>query len=1551
MPARGKKAAVEPKGATGEVEDRSNENKATASTTRSTASFNAPSVQSILQDSLTKISLEYWAPGNAQKKPFSASIIEQIYSEEIGGSEAATSRLVLLELSFYLENYLWPNYTPGTCTYAHLMSIVLMINEKCRESVPAWDCFKSDKTRAQLLLVELLALRAHESMTMKDRAQYVIFLVNLFQSIWNEVVQPVVVRLVSIPIWCNLIESKRAHLFESHSRLNKTWSAVQKLHATAFSEAGATDQSATTNSSAMDVDAPEAGGSKPKKGSKAKKASSSKAIKSESNDGDAWKQVCAPGSMVPIDLERNFLVYILNDYFTHLNSIEANGAAVDPQLVHYLERFLELQIDLLNQLPTRRFYRTLFESSHFIILSKASPFYNLEQGKLFKQLLSILHFYEHFEIDDFTGEALTDAQVSDSHYKTVQRAQSTAFKHFVPELRRFALTNVASVDTRSALLKWLEPLTNEQLADFCTRLDLIGAHGVLNSPELDRERLLDVFIAHLERRQSQIDAINAKSLYPDEKLLWDTNAVPDSTFTGESPLALPKLNLQFLTFHDHLLRNFTLFRLESAYEIREDVEDAVKRMQPRCTIAGTTVMRGWARMALPISEFAVTHVAKKIIGEPYPEKVFAEVKYSLPTRGDTIRGEWDSLKAHDIVFLVSIKAKIPDSAQNAPISSSSKSHGKHNKKNQSSQQPDNISSFDFPTQYGIVSVRGAEVVEIKDENGRVISDADIDVAPSKDKSRARSHGTFRSLKISLDPAQYHHDISLPVSNAANDKKIVAPTEISSDETPGIYKTFNLIIRRSSKENNFKAILETIRQLMNTKFVVPKWLTDVFLGYGDPTASTNVEAAQSIDYVDTFLSVEHLRQSFPGKRVSINSSQADKKKSKTTAQLPDTRELYRATFEGDEVKVDAYQKKSTSPYPSAVVKRNPIQFTPTQIGAISTAMNKGLTLVVGPPGTGKTDVSVQIVSNWYHNFPHQRTLLVTHSNNALNQLFEKIMVLDVDERHMLRLGHGGGMLETEKDFSKPGRVNYMLQRRMDLLSRVEQLAVAINHPTDVAYTVETAKNFHTVFVVAKWEKFLHQMAQEMGRDGLTKTASTLVSTLFPFTKFFLDLPQPLFPPTGDIDHHIDFANQLWNEIQNIFSELEECRAFEVLRSSYDRGNYLLTKQAKIVAMTCTHAALKRGDLVKLGFKFDNILMEEAGQILEIETFIPMMLQEQALDAEPRLKRVVLIGDHNQLPPVVKNMAFQRYAHLDQSLFTRFVRLGVPTITLDAQGRARPSLAALYAWRYSGLSNLSHVEATPEFQQANPGFAYDYQLIDVPDYQGMGEIEPNPHFIQNLGEAEFVVATYMYMRILGYPREKISIITSYNGQKHLIRDVIKQRCAWDPRFGTPHKITTVDRFQGQQNDYILLSLVRTRTIGHLRDVRRLVVAMSRARLGLYIFGRRDLFKDCYELTPTFSKLLQRPTTLHLVKGEQYGSITRGVNEKVVEPFEIQDVVHMGQVVLPNYASAGPDAPLASHIPEPTNGDDASSNSSDDVLPYEEANQEDDTNGTDSKMDVSQ
>ena len=216
------------------------------------------------------------------------------------------------------------------------------------------------------------------------------------------------------------------------------------------------------------------------------------------------------------------------------------------------------------------------------------------------------------------------------------------------------------------------------------------------------------------------------------------------------------------------------------------------------------------------------------------------------------------------------------------------------------------------------------------------------------------------------------------------------------------------------------------------------------------------------------------------------------------------------------------------------------------------------------------------------------------------------------------------------------------------------------------------------------------------------------------------------------------------------------------------------------MTCTHAAIARRRFVDLGFKFDSIVMEEAAQVLEIETIIPILLQNIDVVDECRLKRVVLIGDHLQLPPVVKHPAFQRFSHLDQSLFARFIRLGVPCIQLDAQGRTRHEICALYSWRYisksmpNGLQTLQIIKELPQYGFANAGFAHVFQCVNVTAFQGKGEFCPTPYFYHNLGEAEYVVATYQYMRLLGYPANKITILTTYNGQKHLIRDVLKRRC---------------------------------------------------------------------------------------------------------------------------------------------------------------------------------
>lgn len=156
----------------------------------------------------------------------------------------------------------------------------------------------------------------------------------------------------------------------------------------------------------------------------------------------------------------------------------------------------------------------------------------------------------------------------------------------------------------------------------------------------------------------------------------------------------------------------------------------------------------------------------------------------------------------------------------------------------------------------------------------------------------------------------------------------------------------------------------------------------------------------------------------------------------------------------------------------------------------------------------------------------------------------------------------------------------------------------------------------------------------------------------------------------------------------------------------------------------------------------------------------------------------------------------------------------------------------------------------------------------------------------------------MRLMGYPASKISILTTYNGQKHLIRDVIQQRCGENPLIGQPHKVTTVDRYQGQQNDYIIISLVRTRAVGHLRDVRRLVVAMSRARLGLYIFARVDLFRNCYELSPAFRQLCSRPQKLCLVPWEAYQTQRKNDAPPQGQLFVSEDMPHLAKFVFDMY-----------------------------------------------------
>ena len=119
------------------------------------------------------------------------------------------------------------------------------------------------------------------------------------------------------------------------------------------------------------------------------------------------------------------------------------------------------------------------------------------------------------------------------------------------------------------------------------------------------------------------------------------------------------------------------------------------------------------------------------------------------------------------------------------------------------------------------------------------------------------------------------------------------------------------MRRKPKENNFKAVLETIRDLMNTECVVPDWLHDILLGYGDPSAAhyTNMpNQAETLDFKDTFINLDHIKSSFPDHQVVANDNSAKLIRP------------FRLTFEEDE---GSRKKITVEPY--TIEKRGPYLF--------------------------------------------------------------------------------------------------------------------------------------------------------------------------------------------------------------------------------------------------------------------------------------------------------------------------------------------------------------------------------------------------------------------------------------------------------------------------------------------------------------------------------------------------------------------------------------------------------------------------------------------------
>ena len=279
----------------------------------------------------------------------------------------------------------------------------------------------------------------------------------------------------------------------------------------------------------------------------------------------------------------------------------------------------------------------------------------------------------------------------------------------------------------------------------------------------------------------------------------------------------------------------------------------------------------------------------------------------------------------------------------------------------------------------------------------------------------------------------------------------------------------------------------------------------------------------------------------------------------------------------------------------------------------------------------------------------------------------------------------------------------------------------------------------------------------------------------------------------------------------------------------RINSNLFDEARVVASTLVGSANR----VLEGMKFGTLFIDEAAQALEAACWIPMR----------RVTRVVLAGDHCQLPPMVKSIAALK-AGLGKSLMERIVEHKPDVVTLlKIQYRMNEKIMKFSSdWFYYG-----EVESAP--QTRNRGILdldepIEWRDSKVDDEEGdSGESFVGESFGRiNKAEAQLTLDTLEdYFKKIGKQRIldehiDVGVISPYRAQVQYLRRLIRKRESFKP-YRHSISVNTVDGFQGQERDIILISLVRSNDqgqIGFLNDLRRMNVAITRARMKLIILG---------------------------------------------------------------------------------------------------------------------
>ena len=298
---------------------------------------------------------------------------------------------------------------------------------------------------------------------------------------------------------------------------------------------------------------------------------------------------------------------------------------------------------------------------------------------------------------------------------------------------------------------------------------------------------------------------------------------------------------------------------------------------------------------------------------------------------------------------------------------------------------------------------------------------------------------------------------------------------------------------------------------------------------------------------------------------------------------------------------------------------------------------------------------------------------------------------------------------------------------------------------------------------------------------------------------------------------EYKRKLEQDIQRGKEDYQDtANRFNELQREKDR---LIMQNVKVIGMTTTGAAKFRNVLHEIGPRI--VVVEEAAEVLESHIITTLSTS---------CEHLILIGDHQQLRPNPSVYELAEKYNLKISLFERLVNNGLPYVTLENQHRMRPEISKLLLNIYPCLKNHSSVA---EYANVR-GICKSYFFINHEEFEGADEELTSK---SNKHEVDFLTALCQYLFNQGYSSDQITILTPYLGQVRLFRQNMVQE-----RFEGV-KIVAIDNYQGEENDVVLLSLVRSNLenkAGFVKDDNRLCVALSRAKQGLYVMGNFSMLE---------------------------------------------------------------------------------------------------------------